>query len=913
MSEPMPVSPGRHGLPRLLGWAQRQPWWVWHAISTRVVTGCELSEASLDSMAAALIASAVEGRALPEPPDTTGYDRVAPDADVALIAVCELLSVNALRDNERLEFEPSGLTIIYGDNASGKSGYGRVLRQLTLGSAPPPQVHGNAFDPEAGAPEATLEVTVGGVIHRVRWSAEKPPTLVDASAGTLEDALGALAQVAVFDGASALTTLTQRRELTYVPLGLTVLHEIAERVSPAVRERLVSKRQLMVPLPPDVVALGVPAETAAADRVASLAARTDIDKLRQFATLTEAEVERLATLTATTTSATDAEVRRQQRMLAVRTEIRMLEDALGDLDRIRGAVGVEAHDSLLAQIRELLTSEEAARLAQQDPSDPLPGVGGGPWRALWEAARAYSTSDAYPAEHYPVTGAAALCVLCQQPLTEHASERLLRFESAVADLAATRSDSARTAVAQRREQLAGLNWAHVTALITAFRIGDDARQRENAQALDTALDEAQARMSTMAGYCEQPDSVTDDTISEGVEALAIARSAVAGVLTKQEAVLEALTQAVPQDDATIHASRDELLGRQALAAMMPTVVNYVGALRVVAKLDEEIARLDTTACSNFAKTLAAELVTDELTSRFSAELCQLALTPPAQLTTAAGRRGAVLHQMTLANSKASVTDVLSDGEQRAVALAGFLAELALAPATSPVLLDDPVTSLDHLRRGAVAARLAQESVRRQVIVFTHDIAFLYRLLEAVGEQDGASCRVRRLERGSDAAGVVYEGLPWAGASVKERLEELEQHAGQAREALEQQGRHAYESEVKLIYADLRATYERAVEDLLFNGVVMRLQHEVKTQSLAQVEVTQEDRVAVERGMSRVSGLIAAHDRAAALAEPWPGVDEVLADIGACRVWVDAVYARRKRLGKERQDRLKDRRAGVLSG
>jgi len=117
--------------------------------------------------------------------------------------------------------------------------------------------------------------------------------------------------------------------------------------------------------------------------------------------------------------------------------------------------------------------------------------------------------------------------------------------------------------------------------------------------------------------------------------------------------------------------------------------------------------------------------------------------------------------------------------------------------------------------------------------------------------------------------------------------------------------------VKLIYDDLRATYERAVEDVLFNRVVMRLQHEVKTQSLAEVEVTESDRVAVERGMLRVSGLIAAHDRAAALAEPWPGVDEVLADIGACREWIDAVSERRKRLRKERQDRLKERKGGVI--
>jgi energy-coupling factor transporter ATP-binding protein EcfA2 len=75
-----------------------------------------------------------------------------------------------------------------------------------------------------------------------------------------------------------------------------------------------------------------------------------------------------------------------------------------------------------------------------------------------------------------------------------------------------------------------------------------------------------------------------------------------------------------------------------------------------------------------------------------------------------------------------------------------------------VVFDDPVTSLDHLRRRAVADRIAQEAQRRQVAVFTHDLTFVTRLLQAV-EQHGLPCLIRRLERWSDQAGVVKDGLP----------------------------------------------------------------------------------------------------------------------------------------------------------
>lgn len=60
----------------------------------------------------------------------------------------------------------------------------------------------------------------------------------------------------------------------------------------------------------------------------------------------------------------------------------------------------------------------------------------------------------------------------------------------------------------------------------------------------------------------------------------------------------------------------------------------------------------------------------------------------------------------------------------------FLAELATTDTASAIVFDDPVSSLDHVHRDKVAERLANESLSRQVIVFTHDIAFLILVEEA---------------------------------------------------------------------------------------------------------------------------------------------------------------------------------------
>src|SRR3546814_2812217 len=48
------------------------------------------------------------------------------------------------------------------------------------------------------------------------------------------------------------------------------------------------------------------------------------------------------------------------------------------------------------------------------------------------------------------------------------------------------------------------------------------------------------------------------------------------------------------------------------------------------------------------------------------------------------------------------SQILSEGEQRALALAGFLTEVALTEGSGPIIVDDPVSSLDRDRSAKVA-------------------------------------------------------------------------------------------------------------------------------------------------------------------------------------------------------------------
>jgi hypothetical protein len=81
-----------------------------------------------------------------------------------------------------------------------------------------------------------------------------------------------------------------------------------------------------------------------------------------------------------------------------------------------------------------------------------------------------------------------------------------------------------------------------------------------------------------------------------------------------------------------------------------------------------------------------------------------------------------------------------------------------------------------------------------------------------------------------------------------------------------------------LHSDLRTSWERAVEERLFQGVVQRFQRAVKTQSLKEVVISGDLVEQVERGMTRSSMFV--YDEPPSSLAPLPGRTELGADV-AC--------------------------------
>lgn len=131
------------------------------------------------------------------------------------------------------------------------------------------------------------------------------------------------------------------------------------------------------------------------------------------------------------------------------------------------------------------------------------------------------------------------------------------------------------------------------------------------------------------------------------------------------------------------------------------------------------------AVTQLSKSSSDQLVNESFDKLF-AEECEALRVPSLKLEFV--DRSGIVHRMKVMNGKHKPSNVLSEGEQKVLALADFLAEARLAGISAPIIFDDPVSSLDHRRVHEVSERIVDLAEENQVMVFTHDILFATTLI-----------------------------------------------------------------------------------------------------------------------------------------------------------------------------------------
>ena len=310
-------------------------------------------------------------------------------------------------------------------------------------------------------------------------------------------------------------------------------------------------------------------------------------------------------------------------------------------------------------------------------------------------------------------------------------------------------------------------------------------------------------------------------------------------------------------------------------------------------IEEAIRLTDTRGITRRAAELTRTHVSDVMKHRFSQETLRLDLLR-VRLADAGGGQGNLRHRAQLVDAvqSARLDAVLSEGEQTALGLAGFLTEVESDPSNSAVVFDDPVTSLDHVRQERVARRIVELGIRRQVIIFTHDIAFMVDIKRAA---EAASVQITEkwVTKHREQVGHVSVGGPWDARLVGQRLSDLEEKIAQLRSIYAEGDPMASHDAARSWYQDLRLVWERAIEEVVIGPVQVRGRLEMRPTNLKVLaQFTETDNQEFQAAFTRC-GDRGSHDRSSELNRPLPQISELKEDLECLGTWHKRVrrYAR----------------------
>lgn len=836
----------------------------------RVAAGEVLSDEDYDS----LVKVIVEGKALPAAQFGLEHlPQAAPeDLPVRLLAIEKPEHVNALESKEPLTFEPQGLTIVYGDNGSGKSGYARLLKRIARARHREDVLTDVFRDTSLARPTAVLCVRIGDAEESLAWPESSRPELQ---------------RMLFYDAACGNAYIASESDFPYRPSALFVMDGLIEACV-AVRSRIDTKlaeNGASINRLPDVPEHVQ--ESDAGQFLSSLSATSSVETLDALIAKFDATNETIENLnrqeaqlgSADTTKARQQLLRQSEKLITIRNHIESLDAAMGSV----ALVELQQHQAAVKTLE-----EAAALLARAFESEPLPrGIGSSPWKALWEAAKRFSKEHAYPDHDFPYLGDECRCVLCQQPLEGESRDRFVRFDEFVRNDTQVRLQTAKLAYEQGAKVLRELT-------ISPEVVANNLQDLEDIHR-DVVAD-VRALLANYEVACAQVrEALTNRRDLPQIEIkqqTTIARLTEASAATKTAAEELENPEGVEKQLAVLTASRAELELLVQVKKARPAIVREIARLKERQALEAAKSAAATTGITKKILELSEESITEVVRDTFTRETDRLRL-ERVTITRTRGDKGALLHQPKLVGARQQVTlpRVFSEGERTALGLAAFFTEAHLDASKSAIILDDPVSSLDHIRRELVATRLAALAETRQVILFTHDVAFvaeLKREASARGVQV-AERSVMRSRADDRKPGACTTKHPWKAKDVPARLDELRQELSQIRKESGSWDDKQYEDAVAIWAGNLSETWERIFSQEIVGTVLAKGGLEVRPMMVKVLaQFSEDDHREFEGSYGRVSQWARRHDKSAAVNYVAPDVDKLDEELRLVDGWFKRV-------------------------
>jgi len=804
----------------IVGWASSKlKYWEQLALY-KIMAGEDLDDQAYKDLLHNLL---IDNRLFPAKSDRPkiSFERFEKQVDQTVSSktqICEiknLQNVNALMPEQCLPFGPA-LTVVFGANGSGKSGYARVLgcAGFIRGEV---DLLPNINDPACSTQTPVAEIEFEDASGRKCITYSPGQECIE------------LDSLHVFDVKSVQEHLVKKNTFTFSPAGLSYLTKLA-KVTDTVRERLSSLVESQSK-PIDFIPLFQGGDSPIKDMVTRLNAKTDLKVLKKASELTKTDQARMTTLDQKIADFKTKNI--SQQIAALEKTKEDLTGLQSLLDGLSEKLPNDLVTNICTGIDEFIKADALAKKIgiDQFKTDYFSQTGTESWYDFVKAAKALAEDEQEGDEPYPREDDG--CLFCHQPLSKNARELLLKLWEFLEGEAQTSLGTATVTLNNHKRTLnnIGLDFFHEQAVSYRYLEGyDKTKKTKMVKTIASFVGDCKTRVVSLKQMIDDRNSKTvlSDLSENGSDKI----ESLIGNLDQK---LEKLRNADPAKQIEkFEAELRTLTHKKVLGEQYSEISKYIS--RLAWSKAASIAGGSTRPITLKYNTLFETIVTggylklfQDILSHLGRPICVKVDTTP--------RKGVTFRQLMLETDSESLPlganpdTVLSEGEKRAVALADFMTEVALDTGSGGIVLDDPVTSLDLEWSSVIASLLVHEAKNRQMIVFTHNLPFVYCMKNFCQDQQ-VDVQMHWIKRGDqdDQPGYVFANNSPALESDYKTTHIATEHYKKAKDLPPAK----QERELKQGFGALRTTYESFIIYSLLGGVVVRFDERISPGRLKDV-------------------------------------------------------------------------------
>ncbi|WP_417372255.1 AAA family ATPase [Gelidibacter japonicus] len=788
-----------------------QPYWAKY-LSSEILAGNEITDSIIDSAYSYLLEELGLKEETDKPELSISYNPNASDdykENLSFDSIVNVEGVNALTENQKIELTPN-LTIIYGTNGAGKSGYARLLKNVFYSK-----------DKANILPNINIDSGHKAIAAIFNFSSEGTniPLKYPDNIGN-----GIFNQFAIFDGDIGKKHLSLRNDFSFRPAGLQLFNEFnaaLERLNGKLNIEIQSK-SIANPFADDDIFQG---ESEIKTWLIQLSHNSKLEELSAHLPYSAEEKAKKVQLDKEYDDLKIALAQKDKALKELQTIKVQLAARKQNLVNTNTWFAQDQLISVTKAITNCKTKEDTALKegVEKFKTDKIENVGSTEWKQFIEAAAKFAFTQ--NEGEYPSLG--DNCLLCQQSINDDVPKSLISsywaYIKSVAEQEAKTAKEKLTKIKADYEKLSFDQFPETDTLAVWLK---DKHETVLAYLKDGLKEQEILRQTLVSNITDkkdisqvekQIDLSALDTISETVD--------------KEIKSFEEDEQSKKLGE--LLKKKTYLAHKEKLEARYSDIESLHKNLIWVNKANQFNKRAIKKSSTDTEKRLSEEYFNTDYISEFNDECDKLngkfGIEIDARSSDAQSNR-----QLFLKGNDPSA--ILSEGEQKVIALADFIAETNITVINRGIILDDPVNSLDEERKSLIANRLISISETKQVIIFTHDLVFVSSLLN-YAQDKSLTHECHWVENRNGKPGQVwlrnsptYEKIYRNAEPVKKLYTEANKTEcpPEQREFL-----------VKSGFTALRTCYEVLVINDLFKNVVQRYNERVSVDSLSSVYFDEE--------------------------------------------------------------------------